>query len=736
MTPIDKNDPCPCGSTKKYKHCCQRKEKKLQTKPAQNVAQITTWLQLGMQSLRLERLQQAKVLYEQVLQANPRQAEALQWLGVIQHKQGNSTRALDFIGQAIAINPENAFTYSTLGNVQKDIGLTDEAVNSYSIALRIKPDFAEAHNNLGIVLSMQGKIPEAIDSYRRAIALVPGYSEALNNLGTALQAQGQVEGALEVYRRALALTPGYGQAYFNLGNAMHERMPEQALPYIQKAVELRPDFYEASLTLAKLLQAQGELAQASVAYQHCFALKPTAGMKIQIALMVPPIMGTLEQVKATRTRFEKNLDQLLLEQLTMGDPIKEYCNTNFHLAYHGVNDREVQEKVARLYAQACPELKFMAAHCSRSRPEGQKKRIGFLSKFISRHSVALSFSRIVETLSAKGDFDVALISTVDRDNSTFNEAYPNFAGKYVRLTGELAIARQEIAALELDVLVYLDIGMEAFSYFLAFARLARIQCVLGGHPVTTGVPALDYYLSSELIETENAQEHYSEKLVRFPYGVLYFERPATPVTGKTRVELGLPGSGSIYACPMTLHKLHPDFDVAIERILQLDRTGHVVLFADKKFSAWQRQLERRFALTISEEVRGRVIFIPWVTDSQDFMRIAEASDVVLDPFHFGIGTTAIPVCSVGTPFVTKPSEFMRGRVGLYFCKLMGLMECVTPDTESYARKTVSIATNPSERARIKSTMLANNHVLFGNNNAIQDLTSFLTNVSENLSESS
>lgn len=689
---------------------------------------VPTWLQLGMQSLRQERLQQAKTFYDQVLQVNPRQPDALQWLGVIQHKQGNSTRAIELIQQAIATTPDNAFFYSTLGNVLKDIGQNEAAMDSYSKALSIKPDFAEAHNNLGIVQSMQGKIKESIESYRKAIALIPSYAEALNNLGTALQAQGQIEAALGAYQRALVLTPNYGQAYFNIGNALHERMPEQALPYLKKAVALRPDFYEASLTLAKILVAQGELEQASAEYARCHALKPSPGTKIQAALMLPPIMGTLSEVWSTRDKFEANLANLSEERITFDDPLKEYCNTNFHLAYHGINDKAVQVNVANFYAQACPSLLFVAPHCNRPNATGNKRRIGFLSRFITRHSVALSFSRIVDTLAASGEFDVALISTLDPTQSPIQEAYPNFAGQYVQLSIDLAKARHAIAALELDMLVYLDIGMEAFSYFLAFARLARVQCVMGGHPVTTGIPTMDYYLSTELCEVENAQDHYSERLVRMPFGAFYFERPVLPTTAKTRLELGLPQCGSIYACPLTLHKLHPDFDVAMERILQLDPTGYVVLFADKKFSAWQVQLERRFTLTVSDEVRSRIVFIPWVTDPQDFMRIVEASDVILDSFHFGIGTTAIPVCSVGTPFVTKPSEFLRGRVGLYYCKLMELMECVAEDTEGYSAKAVAIATNPSERERIKRMMLANNHVLFQNNRGIQDMTDFLTNV--------
>lgn len=728
MVITDKNDRCPCGSTKKYKHCCQRKEQRQEKKPTHGVEMVPTWLQLAMQSLRQERLQQAKALYQQVLQVNPQQTDALQWLGVINHKQGNSAYALELIDEAIALSPCNAFYYSTLGNVQKDIGEYESAVESYCKALAIKPDFAEAHNNLGVVQSIQGKLKEAIESYQKALALIPGYAEALNNMGAAFEEQGHIEAALDAYQRASALAPNYERPYFNIGKALHEKTPEQALPYVQKAVELKSDFYEALLMLAKLLHVQGATDQAHAAYARCYAIKASPGIKILDALMLPPVMGTRNEVLSARAKFESNLAQLAAEAITFDDPMKEYCNTNFHLAYQGLSDKEVQVNVARFYAKACPGLLFVAPHCDRPPAPGSKRRIGFLSRFITRHSVALCFSRIVGALAAIDGFDVALISTMNPNEALIQDTYPNFQGEYLQLSVDLKKARNDVAALELDVLVYLDIGMEPLSYFLAFARLARVQCAVGGHPVTTGIPTIDYFLSAELSEVEHAQDHYSEKLAALPFGAFYFDRPVLPVRAKSRLELGLPLSGSLYACPMTLHKLHPDFDEAMQRILQLDPTGHVVLFADKKFSNWQKQLERRFVLTISVDVRSRIVFIPWVSEPKDFMRIIMASAVILDPFYFGIGTTAIPVCAVGTPFVTKPSAFLRGRAGLFFCKLMDLMECVVEDTESYATKAVSIAMNPSERDRIKRMMLENNHVIFQNNRGIQDVTDFLTNV--------
>ena len=110
----------------------------------------------------------------------------------------------------------------------------------------------------------------------------------------------------------------------------------------------------------------------------------------------------------------------------------------------------------------------------------------------------------------------------------------------------------------------------------------------------------------------------------------------------------------------------------------------------------------------------------------------EAADVVLDPFHFGIGSTAIATCSVGTPFVTKPGEFMRGRVGLFYCRIMDLMECVALDTEDYARKAVAIANDRGLRDSLKAKILKNNHALFENRQAITDLTDFFLDVGNRL----
>ncbi len=720
LTTIDRNANCPCGSTKKYKHCCQRKEKATAaSKRNANFTLVPNWLKLGADHLRAERIAPAQNLFERILEVDPRHPDALHLLGLIAHKQGNSQKAVDLIQQAIARRPTNAFYLGTLGNTYKDLEQFDLAIESYRRALALKLNTADIHNNLGVALHAQGKLDEAIQSYKKALEIIPNSAEIINNLGLSLYVQGFETQAVQAFKKATELDPNLFQAYLNIGKAMVHRAPVEAIRFFEKSLSINPNYYDAWVLLGMSLRPFGAIAEAAACIHSAYALKPSGGLKVFLAMLLPPIMGTKSEVELSRKSFEDNLERISQEQIEIVNPVNEIFFTSFYMAFHGLNDKYLQKKVADFYAQACPSLLYVAPHCKQPRNSG-RRRIGFLSRFISKHSVALSFSGIVSDLALLGDFEVSLISWTEMNAQALQETYPNFAGVHVSLSEDLAVSRQQIAELELDILVYLDIGMDTPTYLLAFARLARKQCVLGGHPVTTGIANMDYFISSELMEIEGAQEHYTEKLVRLPFGLFYFKRPALPTSFKSRAELGMPSSGNVYICPMMLQKLHPDFDDAMARILELDPTGHVVLINDNKYGYWKSILEKRFERTIPENVRARIQFLPWVADYQDFMGMVRAADVLLDSFHFGIGTTVIATCSVGTPFVTRPSEFMRGRAGMFFANLMLVPECIALDCEDYAQKAVAFATNKVMRKETQGRILSNNHVLFDNAQGIQD----------------
>ena len=139
-------------------------------------------------------------------------------------------------------------------------------------------------------------------------------------------------------------------------------------------------------------------------------------------------------------------------------------------------------------------------------------------------------------------------------------------------------------------------------------------------------------------------------------------------------------------------------------------------------------LVERFEKTIPADIRQRIVFLPWLKDPTDFMSAIAAADVILDPFHFGIGSTAMTTFATGTPLVTLAGEFMRGRVGMCLCNMMDLAECIADDTEAYAQKAVQLAGDQAFRDIVIAKIWKNSHVLYGNLQPVDDFATFLRGV--------
>lgn len=687
-----------------------------------------------MQALRSENWQYAKLQYEQVLQADPSNAEARQWLAVIYRQQGNSEKALQLMQGVIDDYPTNPNFHMIYGNIQKEIGNLELAIESYRKAIVLKLDFAEAIYNLGVVYAIQGNHTGAIEAFQSAVSVNPEYADAHNALGASLASLNRKAEADKAYRAALRIRPNFPAAISNLGNLLSDVAPIEALKMYTTLAQLQPNNVAPWMQMYTVLGDLGKTEEAKLCIDHVRTLGKYNSIEVLVALLLPKIMGTSQEILSNRKQLTDNLERIIAEGLVIKDPIRGNLTTNFFLAFHGINNREIQKRIAFFYQQACPSLMYVAPHCTAPKSNSTRKRIGFYSQFIAHHSVATSFSEIVNELSAIGQYDIALISRTQSNEEDVRRTYKNFQGGYVVVNEDLADARQKIASLELDILVYLDVGMDPFGYFLAFSRLAPLQCVAGGHPDTTGIPTLDYYLSADLMEPQNADEHYSEKLVRLPFGLFYFKKPVRTNIGARREDFSLPSTGSIYLCPVMLFKIHPDFDVAIEKILEKDPNGYVVFVVDIKHPTYHAMLGARFDRTIAPRVRDRVIFIPWVTGMDNFLNLIELADVVLDSFHFGIGTTGIPIFTVGTPYVTLPSDLMRGRVGLYYYKLTGMNDCIASDLNDYVEKAVRIASDPVERERIKTLILSKNNVLFENRRATQDFVDFVEQITHKQGE--
>jgi predicted O-linked N-acetylglucosamine transferase (SPINDLY family) len=241
--------------------------------------------------------------------------------------------------------------------------------------------------------------------------------------------------------------------------------------------------------------------------------------------------------------------------------------------------------------------------------------------------------------------------------------------------------------------------------------------------VTTGIPTLDYFISAQDLEVEEAQEHYSEKLIRLHHLPIFYSPPKLPATLKTRQHFGLDDQQHIYLCPQSLFKLHPDFDLLLAEILRQDPVGQVVLVEGEQ-THWTDLLKQRFHHTLPAAINQRVGFVPRQSLA-DYFNLIAIADVMLDPLHFGGGITTLDALAIGTPIVTLPSRFLRGRVAYYCYQKMGMMDCVANSSQEYINIALRLGTDSSYRDTIKAQILTTNQVLYENREAVQELEQWL-----------
>ena len=680
-------------------------------------------LKIGMQLHEAQRFDDARRCYDKILLSDSQHADANHLLGLLEYQQGNHELAIQRINKALARRRSSALYLNSLGATYRALGRYAESRDAFERAIQVQPEYAEPYNNLGTVLTALGEFDPAEACFRKALSLKPGYIDVFVNLGGLMHTLHRYDEAEETLHFVLKLAPQNSLAWNNLGNVYKscERLAEAADCY-RAALSADANYAGCWGNLALTLQAQGDWSGAVAAFDKSLELRASPGLLVKRALALPVIIDTPQQIIEGRQRFDAEIERILNSNLRIDDVFRDAGVTLFHLAYHGIDDRDRYRRVAEMYSQICPSLNFVAPHCRASRTPRTSRgrgRIAFISYFFYNHSVSRHFAGVIRHL-PRERFEVILLRFPGSEDDAAR-SIADSADRVVTLSPELVRAREQIADLELDVLYYTDIGMEPLTYFLSFARLAHVQCVASGHPVTTGVPTLDYFVSCRAVETPQADAHYTERLVRMNSLPNYFERPQLTGPPGTRAEFGLAEDWHVYACAQNLCKLHPEFDLILGEILRRDPQGRVILFHGSS-PVWSERLAARFRRTIPD-VADRVGFLPHQRNDR-FLHLLTLCEAVLDSTHFNGGTTTAQGLGVGAPIVTLPGEFMRSRQCYASYHHMQMFDCVARDAEDYVRKAVRLGTDPAYRASIREKIMASNSVLYDNPSFAHELEEF------------
>ncbi len=147
------------------------------------------YMQRGMRLEQQGRVQDAILVYQQILQYKPEYIKAHQKLGFLFYRSGRVDEAIMHYKTLRRLQPDSAIVYYNLGLALADKNQLDEAIEQYQHALRIQPDWAEIYNNLGVALFRKGMADQAINNFKKALQIRPDYIQAKNNLNRVINAR-------------------------------------------------------------------------------------------------------------------------------------------------------------------------------------------------------------------------------------------------------------------------------------------------------------------------------------------------------------------------------------------------------------------------------------------------------------------------------------------------------------------------------------------------------------------
>jgi protein O-GlcNAc transferase len=691
----------------------------------------------ALEAHRAQRLDEAERLYGEALAADPGHVRARHNLGAVYLQRKQVQEALPHLALAAGqgAGTENWVTYGLAlveaGQFkQAEDLLTDrqsrggqsqggDSPRVTALALRL-------NHAWGLSLIAEGRCDAAEARLRRALEAAPADPRVHSDLGAALVLQkSRAADAEVVLRQALALDPGQVEALTNLGVAVRKLEREaEAEAAFRQALKLDPENTGALRNLGNLLKGHDRIEEAKACYLAASRIDGTLSAAMQVHLMVSTFPMSWEQIRQERSGYQDNLARFRSSPLAYRFDTEPNNLPWFPLSYHGLNDRALLQQTSDVLREKNPGLNY---HSPRLRdwrpPTGRRIKVAFISQFFHDHVVGKLNRGFIENLD-RSRFEVAVVHLRDSKPDAFRAELDRAADASMTLGASLDDQRRQMEALAPDVAFFADIGMSGGSYYLAHSRLAPVQATSWGHPNTTGVDTMDYFVSAASLEPDDGPDAYVERLALLSRLPTCYPAPSLGDTSLSRADLGLPTTGVLYGCPQSLFKIHPEFDRVLADIAQGDPDGHIVLLDPAK-PHWTEILTARWRAQ-QPALLERIRFLPRMPTDRFVAHLGQI-DVLLDPIHFGSGNTLFEPMLHGTPIVTWPGGFARGRIVAAAYRQMAIEDApVAERLEDYAPLALALGKDPARRARLRAALRdAAQTELFSDVQAVRDFETFL-----------
>jgi predicted O-linked N-acetylglucosamine transferase (SPINDLY family) len=682
-------------------------------------------------------LAQANHICAQVLATKPDHAAALYIGALTAWQSGNRSEAFELMKRAVTAAPRNLEYVYNLGVMCEELKYLEHALACFEQTRQIDPRRFEAHFKTAFILGELNRLRESLAVYQEALGIKPDAAMVYSNMGDLYCRLGLYEDARAVLEKAISLGNDAPSTHKSLGDAylvLEQRT--RALASYEKALELQPEYFEARLGAGNCHLLLGNDKAARVAYNRAEESNPKSLIPLwgNVMSQLKPWYQTTDEIGAARARYENGLAEIeshlkLSDQAAIDDTVAAVNMLQpFYLPCQGKNDLDLQTKYGALvhkvmkakYPQWCKDVP-----AAKAKPGG-RIRIGFVSNYFKRHSVwnmniggwaSVLDRRFFEVFAY---FTNGIAYGVPQEN---REKFDHFveADSFEQLC-------QRVRADDPHVLIFPEIGMDPSTLKMAALKLAPVQISSWGHPQTSGLPTIDYFLSSDLMESADADSYYFEKLIRLPNTGLYHIPFALELEPDTqRVETYLRPQAVRYLCVQTLHKYLPQYDHVFARIAARVPNSQFVFGGNPEGLA--SRLEERLRKVFDDahlNFEEHVTILPPLT-SEEFAGLCSLGGVFLDSLEWSGCNTTLQALEHNVVPVTLPGTFMRGRHTAAFLHALEL-PTVVESTDEYVELAVRLGLDETYIRELSEKIKRMKYRLYRDPEVITAFESFLKEI--------
>lgn len=649
--------------------------------------QASTLHQQGM-------LQQAEMLYQGILQANPKHVDALHFLGILLAQTGRAQGAVELMQQAIAINPHQHALFSNLGNALATLARFEEATVAYRKALALRPQFEQALFNLGTSYRALGQHAQAIDALRKALAIQPQLLEAHLHLGYAFTATHQHAAAIEHFQQLTARQPAHAAAWLGMAVCLRAlQQHRQALAAVAQCLALEPNHVDALDQQGQLLHDLGDFHASRNSFIQALQVAPHRA-DIQNRLGVAYYeQGDLPQAIAHYRLAIAADPQLFIAHtnLLFSLSISPACSPQTYLDQVAVYRQSLAQHIPTPFTQ-WPDT---------SRHGDGVLRIGFVSGDLNHHPVGFFLEGWLKHVASNNHapaLELLAYATSNKEDALTDRLKPSF--KHWRPVHDMS-AQQAAAQIHEDgVHLLIDLaGHTGDNMLEIFAwHPAPVQITWLGYFASAGVPHIDWILADALSLPPADEQHFFEKVVRLPHTRLCF---TPPITAPAIAPLPALRNGHItFGCFQPLVKVQDDVLQLWARVMAALPDARLRLQSRTFLAPEQRSI---FLARLQDAgIQAQRVSLCTPSGHEAYLQAYGEVDIILDTFPFPGGTTTCDALWMGAPTLTLAGQNMVSRQGAALMSAANLPDWVANDHDAFVALAVAKARDLQALANLRA----------------------------------